>query len=157
MLTFTENEFTSNNYEQLSRWIITLSNGKRVIQDDEIPGATVHSAWLRLKHYLYNDEPAVNIQEIHYGFRNHIERIYNKDLHPCDGLFFSKTIYGGLGMTDTHYYRHGTVKHNTEAGGFLVSIQKWKLPEIILVEQEYRLIETETDTIILNNDYRYSL
>lgn len=112
-------------------WICKLDNGLTAYQDDDRPNLEP-SAWVRLSNYC--KENSVNIIEMSIRFRSH-EELVGRD---CEGFFFRKAILGGIGLNrkekpvNRHYFLVGTLKNG------LVSVKKWQVPEIFLIEEDVR-------------------
>jgi hypothetical protein len=125
-----EDEWLRDRYEDSSRWIVHLSNGERVIQDDGRPGVTPESAWLRLQKYCEINK--VHIKSMYVQFRSHIEHMPN----DRDGYYFCKAILGEWGATRAvQMYNIGSVCNNQ------VEVIKWRIPELIPFGDEVRTIE----------------
>lgn len=127
MLTFEEDEYTLDIMRGHGRWVVVLSNGQRVFQDDERPGQHPHSAWERLYYYcLHND---LYIVDMYIQFRSHVESMPSN----CDGYFFSKAVLSGMleGKTK-QLFLIGTLNGQT------LSINTWQLPELLITETEER-------------------
>lgn len=120
-------------------WIVKLSNGEKIYQDDGRYG-TNDKAWLRLKKYCYLNE--LNIENVSINFRSHTEFLFEND---GDGVFFRRGILAQIGYVQGMYI-FGLVKNN------LIYVQHWWVPPVIKQEDEteIRNIEGHQDTIIWN-------
>lgn len=128
MLTFTPDDFINERYESESRWIVTLSDGRKVYQDDDRPGVFPNSAWVRLGTFLENT-PELSIVGMSIGFRDHIIQVGDN----ADGYYFVKSACGSPGSEVTlGFYVVGTLSNG------ILSVQSWKIPEIILTYEETR-------------------
>ena len=101
-------------------WIVELSNGEKVFQDDGRPGLKEHSAWIRLKYYC--TENNLYIKSMKLKFRSHEIDIGKDD----EGHYFCKGVSGLMFDDDTrHLYMAGALKEN---GSLLV--RSWMVPEL---------------------------
>lgn len=120
-------------------WIAELSNGSRVFMDDKRPGCQPPSAWLRLLAHVRDHR--VTVRSLRLKFRTH-------EVFPlpenAPGYFFSKSMLGILGGGTHGFYLVGHVSQEA------VSVQRWKVPELYLVEQEVRAVEECQRLIIWN-------
>ncbi len=131
-----EDEFTREKWLSEVRWTVTLSDGTRVIQDDNRPGAVPPSAWLRLRQYT--QEKSLHIVGMSLAFRD------EPPVHMPDnasGYFFRKSVGSFLDSDLTYGFFLTGVLTDKE-----VVVQRWKVPELILVEEEVRDPENE-DTV----------
>jgi hypothetical protein len=84
------------NYQECNpSWIVRLSSGLAVFQDDGRPGVTPESAWLRLRAHC--QETGDYITEMKIKFRSNVHVLPAN----ADGYYFSKGARGGLSMTRT--------------------------------------------------------
>lgn len=121
------------------RWAAELSNGLVAYQDDG--RGNPPSAWLRLKDYL--QENKINISNFFLQFRSHVEHPF-KQTFPA--YFFSKKIAGfSIGGSQESILIGGMVKPKI----FLV--QEWLVPELLLVNTEYRGIALDDERVIKNS------
>lgn len=140
MLSFEEDEYTLALKEGEGRWYVVLNNGQKVYQDDERPHTYPHSTWLRLQEYCRLNK--LYITAMYLQFRSHTEAIEA----DADGYFFSKSAMSGFGMNRTfNYFLIGTIKHNT------LTVNSWKLPELIVNETEIRDINKSLENIIFKD------
>jgi hypothetical protein len=125
-----EDSWLRDRYEDECRWIVYLSNGERIIQDDYRPGVTPHSAWLRLKKYC--EINSVHIVNMYLQFRSHIEHApSNKEAY-----YFCRAVVGEWGAVKSiNMYNVGVVENNQ------VEVTKWRTPELIPFGNEMRPIE----------------
>ncbi len=101
-------------------WIVELSNGETIIQDDDRPGAEPRSAWERLGYYCAMDN--LYIVNMRLKFRSHTEHV-GRD---ADGFFFCRGIFGGIQKTFNSYLT-GTLSEG------ILEVVKWQVPELIQV------------------------
>ena len=108
-------------------WIVTLSNGETIYQDDGRPNVQPSSAWSRLK--IYCKENDLHIVNIKLRNRSNVVDVGS----DYDGYFFCKSagalMFGDLTM---HSFVIGTLT------GEKLSARKWRLPELIAEEVEER-------------------
>lgn len=140
MLSFAEDSYILDKFEQEVRWIATLSDGKRVFQDDFRPGLEEPNAWLRLKQYIDNTD--LNIDNITLQFRSHIVSLNNE---PVDGYFFRKAALGAWGADRSFdLYNFGVLRNGK------LYVTKYYVPELEVYETEEREIEPNLNSIIFN-------
>lgn len=133
-----EDDWLRERYESEVRWIATLSNGERIIQDDYRPDVLPQSAWLRLKKYC--ELNSVNIESMYLQFRSHIEHV------PAgkQGYYFCRAVLGEWGAPKSfNMYNVGVVHDNGD-----VEVTKWRTPELIPIGSEIRTIEECKDLLI---------
>lgn len=115
-------------------WVATLSNGQRVYQDDDRNGSG--PAWLRLKNLCEHFN--LKITHIHLRLRSHWEMIpENKD-----GYAFRKCAGCEWGGQTQHFYHLGYLDGST------FKVQKWSVPEFILISEEERNIDDYLEVLI---------
>lgn len=104
-LSFEVDEYLSEYYENNTRWIVTLSDGRKVYQDDDRPGIEPASSWIRLGEYLKKN-PELKIVGMSVGFRDNFIHLAN----DCDGYFFVKSVLGSTNFSDNiHFFIVGTL------------------------------------------------
>jgi hypothetical protein len=126
-----EDDYTLEQKLHCARWYARLSDGTVVISDDDRPGAEPASAWLRLGKYLTGN-PGLSIREFWVGFR---DSNVHTGIVPenAEGYFFRKSVLGFLNDNVTlGFFLLGHLENGT------VHVQRWKVPEMILVEKETR-------------------
>lgn len=102
-------------------WIATLSNNEVIYQDDDRPGRTPNSAWLRLGVYL--KKKGLTIKGMAFKFRSHHENLPA----PIDGAYFSKAILGNYDEdTNIHFYIYGSYEK-----GKVTRCVWYRVPEIV--------------------------
>lgn len=128
MLSFEQDQYIIDRYEDKVRWIVTLSDGRKVYQDDDRPGLSEPVAWKRLRTFLQENEN-LSIVGMTIGFRDHIINIGDN----ADGYYFCNAILGEITTgLNLGFYICGTLKD-----GILMTTM-WKIPEIIPFETENR-------------------
>lgn len=111
-----------------ARWIVTLSNGEEIHQDDDAYYQEIKSAWRRLA--LYTKKQEVSIVKFRLQFRDNIIRpLPDKAL----GYFFRRCAGAFLFSDTNHFY---IVGHLLPDGR--VFTRKFEVPTLILFEEEYR-------------------
>tara|TARA_Y100000310_G_scaffold271078_1_gene285370 strand:+ start:48 stop:467 length:420 start_codon:yes stop_codon:yes gene_type:complete len=103
-------------------WIVELSNGISVFQDDDRPGIAPASAWLRLKKYV--EENSLFIAKLSIKFRSH-----TKKLPAAEQYHFAKGVGCLVGSEPDDYYIFGLLSSG------VLTRKKFKVPEIILAEK----------------------
>lgn len=138
-------DYTEEYHLRETYWTVKLSNGEYVMQDDNRPGVEPHSAWLRLAEYVRQNR--LSIKEMWVQFRSHVESTLPAD---ADGYFFRKCAMGFLFDNSTYgFYLIGYL-HNGK-----VRVQKWKVPELLLVEEEERdpADDSQVGQSLIRNEY----
>ena len=101
-------------------WMVTLSNGEHVYQDDNRPNVYPESAWRRLK--IYCEENDLHITEMKIRNKGNVKSVESN----CDGYFFSKAAGAFLFGDETlHSFVIGTLKDS------ILHVRKWRLPELV--------------------------
>ena len=109
-------------------WIVVLSNGETIYQDDERYIETP-SSWIRLEQYIRNNN--LKIIRLVLKFRSHYEELpQNKD-----GYFFVNQITKDLFGPQKSYFITGYLESNC------LICQKWALPELIKVNEYSRELD----------------
>lgn len=131
-------EISEEEYLNKTLWRARLSNGEIAIQNDDNC-----SSWLMLKDYVKQNN--LKIEKVFVAFRDH--SIHDFMPANAEGYFFVRSVLGILDCPVTfHYYVFGYLK------GKYVHCVKYKIPELIQVEQDVRLREDCEDCLIINPD-----
>ena len=117
------------------KWIVQLSDGTYVFQDDERPGVYPYSAWTRLKNHLKGSNKF--IVRMHLEFRSN--RKENAAMANAQAYFFCKQAIGSIGMGEKDTIGCYLVGNLHENG--LVIVQQYRVPELILAGEEYRNLD----------------
>ena len=124
-------------------WVVTLSNGETIYQDDGRPDEIEPSAWIRLKKYVQENE--LSIESIHLVFCDHIEEVVPRN---ADGYYFVQKVmafaFSGENQNTFHYYLFGAVVDGE------LRVYEWMVPEILPVSQETRKLDLNDEKLILN-------
>ncbi len=139
MVTFEEDDYTRDLWHEKPRWIVSLSNSKKVIMDDGRPGLEP-SAWVRLGRYL-SENSGIKIEEMTIHFRSNKIDTLPKN---AQGYFFSHGCRGGTPDTTKQRFIIGHLKDD------VIYLQKYNCPEMILDGVETRDIY-ETPCLIKNS------
>jgi hypothetical protein len=111
------------------RWVVDLSNGERIYQDENRPGVNP-KAWLRLREYVCENHLAIT--NLFLQFRSNIVTPLPKN---AKGYYFVNAILAALGDGDQrliHYFNIGYYD------GDVIHITKWQAPELLQVDSEVR-------------------
>lgn len=141
MVSFEIDDFINDKDETI--WIATLSDGRKVYQDDDRPEHQEKRAWVRLQAFCSKNNLFVTQMSI--KFRSH-----NED-NPVssEGYFFRKGVLGQFGSTKSvNYYLTGPIIDGK------IHVTKWRIPELIIEEQEVRPIDGNEDGIIWNQSLK---
>jgi len=139
MICTTADELIASRLEGQTLWIATLDDGTTVYQDDDRDGISPPSAWLRLReHCRVNSR---HIVRLFLRFRSHVEHLPEN----ADGYFFCKAALGVFGNDHTqHFYVVGSLKNG------ILTVDKWKIPELIRWETETREYSLDDECLIYN-------
>ena len=118
-------------------WVVTLSSGETVYQDDDRPDVEPASAWLRLKTYC--EENDLHITSMKIKNRSNVVEAHAE----ADGYFFCKGA-GGFMFGDATYlsFSIGTLENGE------LKVRRWSLPEIEPSTIEIRDPNTAGDMLI---------
>lgn len=132
------------------RWVVLLSNGQMVYQDDDRPGIVEPSAWKRLRNYCIDNED-VYIVKMWVQFRSN-RILVEPEGEKAGGYFFCKSALGilGLGESEDYTYHAYTVGAIDATSGILTTTT-WKVPELIPLETQTRDIDEDSPMVILKN------
>jgi hypothetical protein len=149
-----ESFITRDIWEGSVRWTAKLDNGLTIYQDDfrdyDYPDERRYSSWTRLRAYCY--EQNISVLDFVIQFRTHREIIATSKY----GYYFCKGIKAALfSEQNWHHFIVGRAFSN-DSGQIsdIIQVQRWAVPELILVEEETRTITKENICLILNKDYR---
>src|SRR5688572_3270325 len=124
------------------RWIVTLSNGENIYQDDDRPGEDEPKTWLRLKQYLIDN--SLKIVGFKIQFCSHIEQAAPEN---ATGYYFAKKIgaygFGGQNIMN-NYYVVGYLDNDR------IYTTDWMVPEIIPIAKDSREIKPDDPHLIVN-------
>lgn len=130
-------EFSDGN----AMWVVELSDGEVVFQDDGRPGVKEHSAWIRLREHCEDND--LYIKSMKIKFRSNEIEIGTGD----EGYYFCKGVSGQMfGGSTRHLYMAGALKNN---GSLLV--RSWLVPELIPEASEPRNPDLAGECLISKN------
>lgn len=136
MISTFEDDFVQNYKLGNPRWVVHLNNGTTVFQDDGRPGLS-ENAWLRLKKYC--EENKLYIVRMHVQNRSNVKRLPSE----MDGYVFRKGVRGVFGVDGTtNLFFTGWLSQD------VLTVQKWRVPEMILENTEIRCINSMKDVLI---------
>lgn len=122
------------------RWVVDLSDGTTVYQDDDRPGVTPTSAWPRLKAYC--DEQGVSIIRMRLQFRTNVIAL------PANapGYFFVKTANIAIGGDSVNIrgYRVGIL------AGTDIYVTHYVVPELEVLDKDVRPLAGSEEMVIIN-------
>ena len=122
-------------------WIALLSNGEKVYQDDGRLNLADYSAWIRLSSYL--KETKLKITSLYFRFRSNIVYLLPEN---ADGYYFSNGVIGQLSSDfSINLFVCGEIKGN------IARIRNIKIPELIVISEEDRVIENFSISPIIMN------
>lgn len=120
------------------RWVVTLSDGRTVFQDDGRPGVKPSSAWRRLRRVCQQE--SLGIEKMILQFRSHKVQIPE----GYDGYYFVQAAGALVGHDTVGFYLVGCLSHN------IIKVTKYKVPEILPVGQEFRLPNPKDESLIIH-------
>lgn len=113
-------------FERL-RWVVHLSDGNKVFQDDGRPGIKPASAWIRLGNYIRRN--GIYITNMKLQFRSNVVGIGE----DADGYFFCQSVARtNITPVTAGFYLAGTLRDG------ILQVAKYKVPELVLVKEEKR-------------------
>ena len=116
-------------FDTQTLWIVELSDGTEVNQDDGREGADPPSAWERLGNYCRERE--LHITSMRFQNGTHVETVGS----DADGFYFRMTA-GGVLFSDTTF--HGCVAGTLNEGKLVVS--HWSVPDLLKEWSEERTV-----------------
>lgn len=125
---------------EIPRWVVELSNGELIYADDNRPGVSEPSAWLRLKNYVKFN--SLSIVGMRLQFRSNIVWLPSNQ----KGYFFCKCSFGVMGVGEPAESYDGFLAGYVDDKLY---VKKYKIPELELIEEGVREI-IEAPTLILN-------
>jgi len=108
-------------------WIVTLSDGETVYQDDDRPGVEPHSAWERLGTHCKENNLYITGMKIKN--RSHVEVVGEGG----DGYYFCKSAGKFMFGDRTNHSFIAGILENGE-----LRVRHWSLPEIVPDQFEIR-------------------
>ncbi len=131
--------------EEKTIWIVELSDGKTVYQDDYREGCDEPIAWKRLRSHCLDTKCKINSMRI--KFRSHSEYV-GLGVENISGYYFSYGITKNINNSQsTEYYIAGYL-----ANGIVVC-DWYKTPEIIICDTKSRKIndkDFDNQSLIIN-------
>lgn len=132
--------------ESTPRWVAVLSDGSEHYQDDGRPD-TDEVAWIRLRDKCR--ESGLFITDMYLVFRSHTER--REHYKGADGYWFRFGVKAGFGV--------GRNKKTKQINSCLIgvirgqemSVDNWRIPELIIIESDVRSVDINDETIIWSN------
>lgn len=127
------------------RWVVDLSNGETIYEDDNREGESPPSAWMRLRDYCKAE--GFYIVRMRIQFRTHI--VYVGDHRTFDAFYFTKCVDGYMGynrVVESYivgYLQNGEI-HTT----------KWRLPELVEIDHDTRVYDPDSISVISKYDTR---
>lgn len=120
-------------------WHAYLTNGEEVFDDDgrlNLYNNPLPASWIRLKEYC--ESKNIGIDRIYLRFRSHYEHI-----EKADGYMFKRGSLGSPGMKTRNFFVIGRVVKDK------IYVQKWKIPELIVEEEDIRDLKDNLEWTIL--------
>lgn len=134
------NEYVGDLY-----WVAKLSNQECIYYDNR---TELEPCWLRLQKYI--EDKSLSIDEIELCFRSHREKIPVSQI----GYYHTKaasgiiSVSGGgsFGTTTEEIWKFGCLLDDKT-----VKIQWWRVPELIIINEDFKTVEECKKLIIRNN------
>jgi hypothetical protein len=135
------NDFRLNN----TMWFAELSNGEKVLQDDDRPGEDPPSAWVRLVNYC-NDN-GLHVKKMYFSNGDGLTHPF-EDEDGLEGAFFMKGVSGDMFAAETSYsYIFGNVY------GDQLRIKKYTVPDCqFITDSEVRQLTEDNVKFIIFRD-----
>jgi len=131
-------DWLENYYENKIKWIVELSNGEHVYQDDG-RNLNEESAWIRLGKYV--KENGLTVVAMDLNFRSYWKRLPR----DADGYFFVNSVMGQFGSQHTIVY---CIAGHLEDG--VIHVSKYEMPVLDPIETDTRDCETAGPCLIKN-------
>jgi len=127
--------------EEKAIWIATLTDGTKVYQDDDRPGVSEPSAWIRLGRYL--KEHGLGIVEMELRFRSHVIPL-PKD---APGYYFARGIKrdAAAGSVNEHFLCAGVQIGDTVVYGW------FRAPALINERQVVKKVDEVEEPYFFQN------
>lgn len=110
------------------QWIAYLSNGEKVIQDDNRPGVEPPQAWIRLGNYCRQNR--VHVVRLILRFRSHFEETTPDN---ALGYYFINKVAVVQGEQNMYFYVVGYLDEDRK-----IHTKTWKIPELIVIDEDIR-------------------
>lgn len=118
--------------ENKTIWVVDLSDGSRVFQDDNRPGLKVPNAWIRLGKHIKSFNGGLKIINFRLWFRSH--KILAAP-SSAPGYYFANGIEKQFDSSmDRGYYVTGWLLSDLSK----VRCYRWKIPELLIDEIDDR-------------------
>jgi hypothetical protein len=124
------------------KWIVTLSDGTRIYQDDDRPGQNERCTWIRLKSYLADSD--LSIVRFQIQFFDHIEEVAPPNAQAYYFVQAVDAIACTGERTTYHYYIVGALLDG------VIQTYRWMVPEIVCVRTEIREASPDDPKLIIN-------
>ncbi len=127
--------------DQNPMWVVKLSNGETVYQDDDRPEREPQSAWARLK--IYCEENGIHITNMKIKNRSNVQDVGS----DFDGYFFCK-------CAGAYMFGDNTI-HSFVVGGLndgKLRVRKWVMPEMTPERFEDRDIKKSQECLIVKKE-----
>lgn len=129
--------------EEKTYWVITLSDGTVIYQDDNKPNIEESSAWIRLGHYIRATN--LYIVKFHLQFRDHIVRFPSNKI----GYYFSHGALGAIGVPTVHFAVVGNVDQRSQE---YITCQWFHVPALELTRINKKLLKDVKEPQIIWNE-----
>lgn len=126
---FEFDDFLQSRYYTHPMWVATLSDGRKVYGDDDRPGRTEPSAWIRLASYLRQNQLAITAIELRFR-SNFVEAAPP----GAASYFLRRGLLGWMSGVQQGIYLVG----HQEKPGDLVQVTHWSSPELTVMERSHR-------------------
>ena len=121
-------------------WVVDLSSGETIFQDDARDGCDPSSAWLRLSSYVEENNLQINRMRLRYW--DHL--VFLPD--NADGYYFSKgASYDSVSGVAGDFYNAGILDDEK------ILINKYTIPELLRVGQEKTMSVDKGGIFLIRN------
>jgi len=142
-LCFEEDDYTRSKFYEEPRWVAHLSDGRRVISDDNRPGLLEPRAWLRLREFVF--ATGINVVGLDISFRSRVQDPLPRN---ADGYFFCRGVLASPCGAKIHRFVVG----HLQPDGWILA-QSWNVPELTQAEVDFRRVESvKPEMLIINHD-----
>lgn len=132
-------DYLLDHYDSNACFEVDLSNGFTIYSDDNRPGRTEPSCWIRLANYI--KESQVDIIGYRVRFRSNVQHIaYN-----ADGYYFAHAVLGSFGSSECiEYYSAGYLKDG------ILKVKRFQKPALNIHTEEERNWKDSKQCLIIN-------
>lgn len=136
-----EDEYAKEKKIREPRWVVTLTDGTEVFQDDDRPGENPGQAWQRLKLWM-GTQGWFKIKSLKLEWRGTTITSLPEN---AAGYFFRKSVLSEVGGGASQgFYILGYVENGR------LRTQRWAVPQMQKLDESSRSLTEASDSLILN-------